>query len=109
MIGKMKVTVSNKYINGGSTSQYAAKITGEGAFVGNSLTSSAGNPLFHENMADLVDEETATKSFEDLGVNDWMINQCKALGLTRPTPIQYHCVPEILKGKAPFKYENLKS
>ena len=55
-------------------------------------------PPFSENMADLVDADTETKTFEDLGINDWLINQCKALGLTRPTPIQYHCVPEILKG-----------
>jgi hypothetical protein len=67
------------------------------------------NP-FHENMADLVDEDTARKTFQDLGINDWLINQCKAVGLTRPTPIQYHCVPEILKGQLiSEKSDNFKS
>lgn len=39
-----------------------------------------------------------TSSFQDLGLQEWLINQLKAVGVRKPTPIQQHCIPEILKG-----------
>ncbi|KAK6178813.1 hypothetical protein SNE40_011313 [Patella caerulea] len=38
-------------------------------------------------------------SFSELGLNDWLVKQCKAMGLTKSTPIQQKCVPPILKGE----------
>ncbi|XP_064620653.1 probable ATP-dependent RNA helicase DDX49 [Lineus longissimus] len=38
-------------------------------------------------------------NFSDLGLNKWLVDQLKAVGLEKPTPIQQHCVPQILKGK----------
>ncbi|ELT87384.1 hypothetical protein CAPTEDRAFT_162583 [Capitella teleta] len=53
-------------------------------------------------MADLEEgtsgESTFLKSFVDLGLNDWLVKQCEAVGMTRPTPIQLNCVPKILSG-----------
>ncbi|XP_064609742.1 probable ATP-dependent RNA helicase DDX49 [Liolophura sinensis] len=37
--------------------------------------------------------------FEDLGLNEWLCNQCKALGIRKPTPIQKNCIPAILMGQ----------
>jgi len=48
--------------------------------------------------SDVVGEDLFTKSITDLGLNEWLVIQCKALQMMRPTPIQLHCVPEILKG-----------
>lgn len=50
-------------------------------------------------MADMVDEKTRCSSFLDLGLSDWLVKQCEAVGMSKPTPIQYNCVPEILKGE----------
>jgi len=48
--------------------------------------------------ASVVDEDLPNKSITDLGLNEWLVVQCKALHMMRPTPIQLHCVPEILNG-----------
>ncbi|XP_068600062.1 probable ATP-dependent RNA helicase DDX49 [Brachionichthys hirsutus] len=37
--------------------------------------------------------------FSSLGLSDWLINQCKQLGISKPTPVQEHCVPVILQGR----------
>lgn len=37
-------------------------------------------------------------SFKDLELNEWLYTQCKAMGLSKPTPIQVNCVPPILEG-----------
>ncbi|KAM4628597.1 putative ATP-dependent RNA helicase DDX49 [Polymixia lowei] len=37
--------------------------------------------------------------FSSLGLSDWLINQCKQLGISRPTPVQEHCMPAILQGR----------
>eukprot|EP00903_Cladosiphon_okamuranus_P019681 g18087.t1 len=44
-----------------------------------------------------LSEEQAT--FESLGLCDWLLTSCKAMGFRRPTPVQNHCIPAILKGK----------
>lgn len=43
--------------------------------------------------------DSAAKSFTDLGLSDWTILTCKELCLKRPTPVQVHCIPQILAGK----------
>jgi len=45
-----------------------------------------------------VDSDLFNKSISDLGLNEWLVVQCKALHMTRPTSIQLQCIPEILKG-----------
>ncbi|CAM9870302.1 unnamed protein product [Ectocarpus sp. 6 AP-2014] len=42
-------------------------------------------------------EEEAT--FESLGLCDWLLTACKAMGFRRPTPVQRHCIPAVLDGK----------
>lgn len=37
--------------------------------------------------------------FESLELSKWLIDQCALLGYKNPTPIQYHCIPRILKGQ----------
>jgi len=46
----------------------------------------------------VVDADLFSKNITDLGLNEWLVVQCKALHMTRPTPIQLHCIPEVLKG-----------
>jgi len=45
-----------------------------------------------------VDDDLFNESITDLGLNEWLVTQCKALHMTKPTPIQIHCIPAILKG-----------
>jgi len=49
-----------------------------------------------------ADTDLFTKSITDLGLNKWLVVQCKALHMMRPTPIQLYCIPEILKGAESF-------
>lgn len=34
-------------------------------------------------------------TFESLGLCDWLLNSCKAMGFRRPTPVQAHCIPAV--------------
>ena len=43
-------------------------------------------------------ESKTTVEFDDLGLDEWLIKQCKQMGLSKPTEIQQNCVPHILKG-----------
>uniref|UniRef100_A0A8C6PMS9 RNA helicase n=1 Tax=Nothobranchius furzeri TaxID=105023 RepID=A0A8C6PMS9_NOTFU len=36
---------------------------------------------------------------DDLGLSDWLVKQCKHLGINKPTPVQENCVPAILEGR----------
>jgi len=36
--------------------------------------------------------------FDDLGVEPWLVKSLSAMAITRPTPIQASCIPEILEG-----------
>ena len=38
-------------------------------------------------------------SFDDLGIKKWLVKQCNAIGIKKPTEIQAKCIPEILKGR----------
>ena len=44
------------------------------------------------------EEPVTTVPFTDLGLAAWLLKQCRAMGLPRPTPVQANCVPSILKG-----------
>ncbi|XP_071389777.1 probable ATP-dependent RNA helicase DDX49 isoform X2 [Centroberyx affinis] len=35
--------------------------------------------------------------FSALGLSDWLIKQCKQLGISKPTPVQENCMPAILQ------------
>uniref|UniRef100_A0A8C5BM51 RNA helicase n=1 Tax=Gadus morhua TaxID=8049 RepID=A0A8C5BM51_GADMO len=37
--------------------------------------------------------------FSSLGLADWLIKQCKQLGINKPTPVQENCMPPILEGR----------
>ncbi|XP_063056763.1 probable ATP-dependent RNA helicase DDX49 [Engraulis encrasicolus] len=37
--------------------------------------------------------------FSSLGLSDWLIQQCKQLGIGKPTPVQQNCIPAILEGR----------
>ncbi|TWW58121.1 probable ATP-dependent RNA helicase DDX49 [Takifugu flavidus] len=37
--------------------------------------------------------------FSSLGLSDWLIKQCKQLGIQKATPVQENCVPAILQGR----------
>ncbi|XP_071845393.1 probable ATP-dependent RNA helicase DDX49 [Apostichopus japonicus] len=50
-------------------------------------------------MADMEVEKSFQSSFTKLGLDDWLIDQCKSVGITRPSAIQHHCIPPILKGE----------
>ena len=50
-------------------------------------------------MADMLDSEQDIKStFSSLGLQEWLVNQCKSVGIKRPSAIQHNCIPPILKG-----------
>lgn len=46
-----------------------------------------------------MDADFVEAPFEDLHLNKWIIDQCKQIGYKTPTPIQYECIPRILKGE----------
>ncbi|XP_054646303.1 probable ATP-dependent RNA helicase DDX49 [Dunckerocampus dactyliophorus] len=37
--------------------------------------------------------------FASLGLSDWLIKQCKQLGINKPTAVQENCMPAILEGR----------
>ncbi|CAD5119684.1 DgyrCDS8279 [Dimorphilus gyrociliatus] len=39
------------------------------------------------------------RNFSEIGLNDWLIKQCDAVGMKNPTSIQLNCVPKILEGR----------
>ncbi|KAI5101666.1 putative ATP-dependent RNA helicase DDX49, partial [Silurus meridionalis] len=38
-------------------------------------------------------------TFESLGLSEWLVVQCRQMGIARPTPVQEHCMPAILEGR----------
>jgi len=38
-------------------------------------------------------------TFGDLGLAEWAVQTCKELGMRKPTPVQAHCIPQILAGR----------
>ena len=56
-------------------------------------------PSFRAISAANMAEENHVESFKCLGVKDWLVRQCNAIGVKKPTEIQAKCIPEILKGR----------
>ncbi|XP_029657812.1 probable ATP-dependent RNA helicase DDX49 isoform X1 [Octopus sinensis] len=50
-------------------------------------------------MADQEHVDDSVTTFKELGINSWLVDQCQVVGISRPTPIQINCIPEILKGR----------
>lgn len=42
---------------------------------------------------------TPDEGFEELKLKKWLVKQCTEMGITKPTPVQSHCIPQILAGK----------
>ncbi|XP_069623820.1 probable ATP-dependent RNA helicase DDX49 [Ranitomeya imitator] len=38
-------------------------------------------------------------AFTKLGLSSWLIEQCKQLGIRKPSPVQENCIPPILEGR----------
>ncbi|GAB1597355.1 probable ATP-dependent RNA helicase DDX49 [Argonauta hians] len=49
-------------------------------------------------MAGKEHVDDAVVTFKELGLNSWLVDQCRVVGISRPTPIQVNCIPKILKG-----------
>ncbi|XP_053558880.1 probable ATP-dependent RNA helicase DDX49 isoform X1 [Bombina bombina] len=39
------------------------------------------------------------KAFDELGLSSWLIDQCRQLGICKPSPVQENCIPAILEGR----------
>ncbi|KAL3866580.1 hypothetical protein ACJMK2_043868 [Sinanodonta woodiana] len=50
-------------------------------------------------MSSRQDTNSKIKSFKDLGLDEWLAEQCGAMGLLKPTPIQLNCINPILAGE----------
>lgn len=37
--------------------------------------------------------------FDNLGLDEWLVKQCEAMGINKPSPIQKNCIPPILEGQ----------
>jgi ATP-dependent RNA helicase DDX49/DBP8 len=58
----------------------------------------ANNTAHSNNGAVLAPTDPQT-SFAALGVKPWLVGSLGAMAIKRPTGIQKHCIPEILKGR----------
>lgn len=45
---------------------------------------------------DATTEASKALGFESLGLRQWVVDSCQAMGMKRPTPIQTACIPRIL-------------
>ncbi|VDM52766.1 unnamed protein product [Angiostrongylus costaricensis] len=45
-----------------------------------------------------VSDISSTKSFSQLGVTSWLIQQLNVMRVFRPTPVQINCIPQVLNG-----------
>ena len=51
-----------------------------------------------EDIDDSVSEEEPT-TFDKLGVSSWILAQLSGLGISKPSPVQRHCIPPVLAGQ----------
>ncbi|RCN36356.1 DEAD/DEAH box helicase, partial [Ancylostoma caninum] len=50
--------------------------------------------------ASSVSETLSTaKSFSELGLSSWLIQQLNAMRVLKPTPVQSNCIPQVLQGR----------
>ncbi|CAM9515395.1 unnamed protein product [Chrysoparadoxa australica] len=45
------------------------------------------------------EEGETDATFKSVGLCDWLLQSCTAMGFKRPTPVQKHCIPPILEGR----------
>ncbi|XP_054710930.1 LOW QUALITY PROTEIN: probable ATP-dependent RNA helicase DDX49 [Uloborus diversus] len=43
--------------------------------------------------------ESSSMLLSDLGLENWLVEQCYSMGISDPTPVQRYCIPKILKGE----------
>ena len=48
---------------------------------------------------DDADEQRDIPDFDSIAVHSWLAKSLSSLAIRRPTSIQKHCIPEILKGR----------
>ena len=53
--------------------------------------------------------ESEANTFAELGLNEWLVNQCTAVGMIKPTPIQRNCVPKIIEGEKVCVGDNMET
>jgi ATP-dependent RNA helicase DDX49/DBP8 len=46
-----------------------------------------------------ADDGAAPATFADLGLSQWLVDACDALGMRRPTAVQRRCIPRALAGE----------
>ena len=52
-------------------------------------------------------QTVSKKTFLELGLNEWLVTQCKAVGIVKPTPIQLNCLPKIIEGREACVSDNM--
>lgn len=56
-----------------------------------------------ERFIDIIESQKTSKNpletFEELGLNPWLIDALKAMSIKFPSEIQKACIPSILKGR----------
>ncbi|KAL5730647.1 RNA helicase [Ranunculus cassubicifolius] len=63
------------------------------------ISSENPNESLPKSFEKVTDTSQNLLQFTDLGLSEWAIQTCKGLGLKSPTPVQQHCIPQILAGK----------
>ena len=53
------------------------------------------------------ESEREAYTFAELGLNEWLVSQCTAVGMVKPTPIQRNCVPKIIEGEKTCVGDNM--
>ena len=47
----------------------------------------------------LLAGEQEERAFQAVGLETWLVKACAGVGLTRPTDVQWHCIPAVLQGR----------
>eukprot|EP00960_Hanusia_phi_P064897 765951-Hanusia_phi.AAC.3 len=47
----------------------------------------------------IVMSESEERDFSSLGIENWLVSACNAVGLRRPTDVQWNCIPAALAGR----------
>jgi ATP-dependent RNA helicase DDX49/DBP8 len=50
-------------------------------------------------VLEVSDDPNSYVTFTQLGLHDWLVKTCHAIGFVHPTPVQRHCIPPILAGR----------
>jgi ATP-dependent RNA helicase DDX49/DBP8 len=53
----------------------------------------------NNNNETVVKNKKLITSFQELGLSNWIVKSCNALGMIKPTPIQQYCIPPALAGR----------